>query len=298
MRTKDAFLVLIMNLAFGATFISAKIGVTELPAFLFTTLRFLIVAVILFPFLKIHKGQMLNILIISVLGGGLHFGLFYLALDNSNYVSSVAIVLQLGIPISTLLSVIFLKEIIRWRRVLGIILSFTGVITLIFEPTIFSDLDGVYYALLAAIAISISMIFMKKLDGIKVFDLQAWLALVSALMLGFISLVVETNHYEVIINASYLAWSSVIFTSLIATGIGHATFYYLVTKYDVSKIVPLTLIVPIFAIINSLIITYFDLFDGFNESISTKIVIGASMTLLGVGIVMIREKNIDVSPRL
>ena len=298
MRTKDVFLVLIMNLAFGATFISAKIGVTEFPAFMFTTLRFLIVAIVLIPFLKIHKGQMVNILIISILGGGLQFGLFYLALDNSNYVSSVAIVLQLGIPISTILSAIFLKEIIRWRRILGIILSFAGVITLMFEPTIFSDLDGVYFALLAATAISISMIFMKKLDGIRVFDLQAWLALISALMLGFISLTIEENHYEAIINASYLAWGAVIFTSLIATGIGHATFYYLITNYDISKITPLTLIVPIFAIINSLIVTHFNLFDGFNESISIKIIIGAAMTLLGVGIVMIREKNIDVSPRL
>jgi O-acetylserine/cysteine efflux transporter len=298
LRTKDVFLVLIMNLAFGASIISAKIGVIEFPAFLFTTLRFLIVAIVLIPFLKIHKGQMINILIISILGGGLHFGFFYLALDNSNYVSSVAIVLQLGIPISTILSAIFLKEIIRWRRILGIILSFAGVITLMFEPTIFSDLDGVYFALLAATAISISMIFMKKLDGIKVFDLQAWLALISALMLGIVSLTIETNHYEVIINASYLAWGAVIFTSLIATGIGHATFYYLITNYDVSKITPLTLIVPIFAIINSLIVTHFDLFDGFNESISIKIIIGAAMTLLGVGIVMIREKNIDVSPRL
>ena len=67
---------------------------------------------------------MFNILMISILGWGIHFGLFYLALDSSKYVSSVAIVLQLGIPISTILSVIFLKEIIRLRRILGIILSF------------------------------------------------------------------------------------------------------------------------------------------------------------------------------
>ena len=298
MRTKDVFLVLIMNLAFGATFISAKVGVTEFPAFMFTALRFLIVAVILIPFLKIHKGQMFNILIISILGGGIHFGLFYLALDSSKYVSSVAIVLQLGIPISTILSVIFLKEIIRWRRILGIILSFAGVITLMFEPTIFSDLDGVYFSLLAATAMSISMILMKKLKNIRVFDLQAWLAFVSTLMLGFISLTFETNHYEVIINASYIGWAAVLFTSLIATVIGHATFYRLITKYDVSKITPLTLIVPIFAIINSLIVSHFEIFDGFDETINFKIILGASMTLIGVGIVMIREKGIDISPRL
>ena len=83
MKTQDIFLVLFMNLAFGASFISAKIGVNEFPPFLFTSMRFLIIAIILLPFLKIHKGQMFNIMIISIFGGSLHFSFFYLALDNS-----------------------------------------------------------------------------------------------------------------------------------------------------------------------------------------------------------------------
>ena len=298
MRTKDVFLMMLMNLAFGASFISAKVGVIEFPAFMFTTMRFLVVAVVLIPFLKIHKGQMFNIFVIAILGGGLHFGFFYLALDNSKYVSSAAIVLQLGIPISTILSVIFLKEIIRWRRILGIILSFAGVITLMFEPTIFSDLDGVYSSLLAATSVSISMLFMKKLKNIKVFDLQAWIAFVSTIMLGCISIVFEHDHYNTIINASLLGWGAIFFTSFVATGIGHSIFYHLITRYDVSRVTPLTLVVPVIAIINALIISYFQIFDGFNESINIKIIMGAFMTLTGVGIVMVREKENDISGRL
>ena len=72
----------------------------------------------------------------------------------------------------------------------------------------------------------------------------------------------------------------------------------MITRYDVSKITPLTLIVPIFAIINSLIISHFEIFDGFSESINIKIILGASMTLIGVGIVMVREKGTDISSRL
>ena len=66
MRTIDILLVISINLAWGLAFISAKIGVNEFPPFLFTTMRFLIIAVLLIPFLKIHHGQMINILIISV----------------------------------------------------------------------------------------------------------------------------------------------------------------------------------------------------------------------------------------
>ena len=65
MKSTDIALVLFMNIAFGAAFISAKIGVSYFPPFLFTSMRFLIIAVLLLPFLKLHQGQMFNILFIS-----------------------------------------------------------------------------------------------------------------------------------------------------------------------------------------------------------------------------------------
>jgi len=50
LKTRDIFLVLFMNFAFGAAFISAKVGVGEFPPLLFTSMRFLIIALILVPF--------------------------------------------------------------------------------------------------------------------------------------------------------------------------------------------------------------------------------------------------------
>ena len=248
-----------MNFAFGAAFISAKVGVGEFPPLLFTAMRFLIIGLLLIPFLKIHYGQMTNILIISFLGGGVHFSFFYLALDNSKYISSVAIVLQLGVPFATILSVIFLNEVIRWRRALGILFAFSGVIILIFEPTVLNDLGGVYYALLAAFSMSVSLLFMKKLNDVKVFDLQAWIALISCIFLGLASYFLEQGQNSAIVEASLKGWIALTFTALVATGIGHAGFYYLLTKYDVSKITPLTLLAPVLGIINALIISYFAL---------------------------------------
>jgi len=283
-----------MNFAFGAAFISAKVGVGEFPPLLFTAMRFLIIGLLLIPFLKIHYGQMTNILIISFLGGGVHFSFFYLALDNSKYISSVAIVLQLGVPFATILSVIFLNEVIRWRRALGILFAFSGVIILIFEPTVLNDLGGVYYALLASFSMSVSLLFMKKLNDVKVFDLQAWIALISCIFLGLASYFLEQGQNLAIVEASLKGWIALTFTALVATGIGHAGFYYLLTKYDVSKITPLTLLAPVLGIINALIISYFALIDGFSEIISYKIIFGGLLTLLGVAIVMIREKNTKV----
>jgi O-acetylserine/cysteine efflux transporter len=49
-------------------------------------------------------------------------------------VASVAIATQLGVPFTTLMSVLFLGEVIRWRRWLGIALAFAGVAVIGFQP--------------------------------------------------------------------------------------------------------------------------------------------------------------------
>ena len=55
------------------------------------------------------------------------------------------------------------------------------------------------------------------------------------------------------------------------------------------KITPLTLLAPVLAIINALIISYFSLYEGFNEVLTFKIIFGATMSFTGVAIVMMRE---------
>jgi EamA-like transporter family. len=85
---------------------------------------------------------------------------------------------------------------------------------------------------------------MKKLKKIRVFDLQVWIAWTSFVFLAIISFIVEDNQILIIQSAFINAWIAVIFTAIVATGIGHAGFYYLLTKYDVSRITPLTLLAP------------------------------------------------------
>ena len=90
-------------------------------------------------------------------------------------------------------------------------------------------------------------------------------------------------------SANLVGWYAVLFTAFAATLIGHAGFYYLITKYELSKVTPLTLIAPVLAIVNAFIITLFSLHEGFDEVITVKIIFGSLITLIGVAIVMIRE---------
>ncbi len=114
--------VVVINLLWGFNIVAGKVGVMEFKPMFFTFLRFVVLAIVLLPFLRVRKGRMHLVFAIAMMTGGLHFALMYSGLYLSADVSTVAIAIQLVVPFSTILSIVFLKEVIRWKRWLGIVL--------------------------------------------------------------------------------------------------------------------------------------------------------------------------------
>jgi O-acetylserine/cysteine efflux transporter len=130
-------LVLLISAIWGFTFVASKVGLDHFTPLFFTGLRFLLVALLLSPFLKPVKGSMKEIFWIAVSVGILHFTFMYLGINAAGGVTAVAIASQLIAPFSLILAIIFLKETIGWRRIVGIIMAFGGVMVLGFDPVIF-----------------------------------------------------------------------------------------------------------------------------------------------------------------
>ena len=103
-----AFMILI-NLIWGFALVAAKVSMGHFPPLLFAALRFTLIVAVLFPFLKIHPGKMREVIIIALCAGPLGFGLFFAGLAIAD-ASVVAIVGQLGVPFSTVMSILILKE--------------------------------------------------------------------------------------------------------------------------------------------------------------------------------------------
>lgn len=282
-------LILVITLIWGFNFVAGKAGVNEIPPILFTGLRFLLLSVMLVPFLRIHRGQMWPIFVISMTMGGVHFALFYGGLAAADDVSTVAIAVQLGVPFSTIMSILFLNEKVYWRRWSGIALSFLGVMVIGFDPKVFSYIDGLLLVVAAAFVGSIAMIFMRRLEDVPVFELQAWIALLSWPLLFLFSAVMEQGQVEAIKSASWLGWSGVLYTAIGASLIGHAGMYYLLQRYEVTQTAPLTLLAPIWGVVFSVLLL--------GDTLTERMLIGAVVTLVGVGIVSIRQKElVDTGP--
>ncbi|MFP5469347.1 MAG: EamA family transporter, partial [Alphaproteobacteria bacterium] len=64
--------------------------------------------------------------------------------------------------------------------------------------------------------------------------------------------------------------------------IGHAGMYYLLQRYEVTQTAPLTLLSPVWGVVFGVTLL--------GDTITTRIILGGAMTLIGVAIVSSRQK--------
>ncbi len=284
MRPQDLTLALLINAVWGFNFVAAKVGVGHFPPIWFSGLRFLMVALALFPFLRLPRGQLGPVLAICLFGGVLHFALMFTGVKLAGDITAIAVVTQLGIPIATILAVLLLKERIRWRRILGIALAFGGVVVMSFDPRVFGYIDAVLLITVAVTMMSLSTVLMRRLDGIGVFNLQAWIAVVSAPGLLLASLPVEEGQLAAMASAEWLLWGAVAYSAFGASVFGHGGMYYLLGRYPVSLVAPTLTLAPIFGIVWGVTMM--------GDVLTTKMLLGSVLTIVGVLVITLRQPEL------
>lgn len=279
-----AFLVAI-NLIWGLNLVASKLGVAHFPPVLFTALRFTLLGVLVLPFLRWHPGRMQRLLIAALFSGGVCFALLFMGVERVRHASSVAIASQLGVPFTTLLSVLFLGEQVHWRRWLGIGLAFTGVAIIGFEPGAHADRVGLALVVASALVGAVGIIVVKGLStSLRPLELQAWFAWSGIPLLYFMTFWLEDGQAAAIASATLRDWASVAFTAIAASLVAHTGFYYLVRRYPVTSLSPLTLLSPVFGVAFSAWLL--------GDPITGRIVAGGLVTLSGVLIIVLRERQI------
>lgn len=281
---RDLALLIGMNLIWGLNLIASKIGVGQFPPIFFSALRFGSLALLLIPMLKVHRGQMVNLFAAAMLTGPAAFALLFTGIYLAEDATTVAVASQMGVPFSTLLSVWLLGETIRWRRTLGIALAFAGVVIISFDPRVFAYWEGLALVVASSFVSSLGLIFLKRLKGIRPLELQSWIALVGGSVLLLLSLTFEGGQMAAVRNATWSGWSALFFTTMMSSLIAHTAWYYLVSRYPVTSLSPLTLLSPLFGIFFG--VTLLD------DQLTLRMLAGGAVTLVGVLIVVVREKRL------
>jgi O-acetylserine/cysteine efflux transporter len=279
----DLTLLIGVNLIWGVNLVAAKLGVGEFPPIFFAALRFVVLAVVLLPVLRVFRGQMPTLIQAAVYSGALGFALMYLGFKFAGDISSIAIATQLGIPFSTLLSIWLLGERIRWRRKLGIALAFVGVAIISFDPRAIDHVVGLLLVVASQLVVAFGLIYIKRLRDVNAWQLQAWLGIVSAPSLLLLSFLFESGQMHAVANATWVGWGSLLFTATASSLVAHTMMFHLIAKYPVTSVAPMNVTSAIFSVLCGVI--------WFNDELTARILIGGSVALAGVVIVAMRDKR-------
>ncbi|MBT5187065.1 MAG: EamA family transporter [Kordiimonadaceae bacterium] len=281
MQIKYILFAFLVCMIWGVNFAVMKVGLLQLDPYIFGLLRFSIVLVVLLPWLKIVPGAMFKLFVLGMLIGGFQFVLVFLAMDMTEHVSAMSVVVQMNVPISLILAHFFLNERMSYWRTGGVLISFAGVVIITLEPEILEEGVVVLLVLSATTLYSIGVIVMRKITAIPVFQTQAWISFYSVPVFVIMTLLFEENQIAQVMNMDMVVISSVLYTSILSTIVGYGGMNYLLRRFPVTLISPFMVSVPVFATISSV------LFLG--EELSAKFILGSIVTLSGLGVIHLRD---------
>lgn len=274
MTVPHLFLIVLVNLVWGSLFVIATLGLNQFPPLLFTALRFGLLAAVLLLFVRIVPGQMTRIAAISVVMGIAMYVTLYLALAWTDSTAAIAIVGQIEVPIAVVLGVIILGERASAFRLVGTGLAFAGAMVIGFDPAALHDPYALGMITLSAGFYAIAMILVRGLDNVSPFVINGWMAVISSVPLLLISYVFEGDQWGEAFGADMWGWSTLFYSALVGSLVGHGGMYYLLRYYPVGTIAPFTLLTPLFAVGGSVVFL--------GDTLTLALAIGGMMILGGV----------------
>lgn len=295
MPVREFLVLVVICLVWGMHFIVMKVtvnGIAE-PIF-YAALRMSIVALILLPKLKWHGGQMAIVLFAGLCYGALNYAFMFPALKMTT-ASAAAVTIELYVPFSILLSIIMFKDRIGWRRVLGIGLAFAGVVVVATarpeEAAGAQFLLGIGLIVAAAASEAFGAVFVKKVEGVGPLELLAWFAVVGSLVLWPLSFALEENQMAAFVGETRAPFLMALVYSVFAVSIiGHASYYWLLQRLPIYIVATGGLMTTVFAVLFSALIL--------KETMSSQLVLGGLMTMVGVGFILLRGKKPPSTPIL
>lgn len=276
----DALVAVAMNVMWGLNLIAVKMGVDLIEPLTAGWLRQVMVMLICLPALRIIDGKMRELLSLGVLSGALFYIIVNISMAVSTNVSALAIAGQLGAPFSLILAVIFLGEKIHKYRIAGMALAFAGVVMIVFDPHAGDERLGLALTAAASLVWAICSLIQRRLIGVPVLTIYAWIGLMGTIILGPIAFFVEPEAFSSLPSLPLSTFGWVLFSALGSTVIGQGAMSILLQRHPVSTVVPLTLPTPVISVIAA---SYW-----FGTEMTPVMIAGGVVVLIGVAIVTLR----------
>ena len=283
MKTRELLLALLVPLTWALGFTVAKAALDEFPPLLLMSMRFFIAGLILIWFVPIPRHCLKDLFWISLVGSTIQYGLTFTGLSMID-ASLGGIIVQLEVPFSVLLAVIFFRERPGLLRIIGMTISFIGVVLIAGRPGLSSHLEGILLTASGALVWAVGQIMYKRISSqINGLTGIAWIGVIAAPQMLIGSMIFETGQVDALLNASWVGWTSVIYLGLIMTVVGYGIWFTVLGRNPVSHVMPVLLMLPVFTVLFSVLLL--------GERPSLEVLLGGVTILAGVSLIVFSKSN-------
>jgi O-acetylserine/cysteine efflux transporter len=282
-KPKHLLLATLMSMIFGMGWVLAKSALDYFPPILLAAFRFGVAAIVLIWFVKPPYGQMRNIMIISVLAITVPYAMIYIGLKDLD-ASTTILLVQLEAPVLIMLGAIMLGEMPGYRKAIGTMIAFSGIVLIAGDPQIRTNIIAVAWVLGSILTWAVGQIKIRKLGETGGLRNLAWISAFASPQLLLISALFEKDQIGLIVNAAPTIWVTVVYLGTAMTVGGIGIWYHLIGKYPVAFVSPFLLLVPVTTILGGVL--------WLDEGLTRMSLIGGAVVIAGVALVIVERPTV------
>ena len=211
-------------------------------------LRFVLVA---FPLILVFpkpRTSWLNLASYGLFIGFGQFGLLYWVMQDNITPGLASLLLQMQVFFTVVLALVLTSETVRRQQVVALCVSFLGLALIMFYTDGQTTQLGVAVALVAAASWACGNMVIKKAGDVDILAFLVWSSLFSVpplALMAWYSYGLEGIAVD-LMQASWKAWSVVVWQSVGNTMIGYGLWNMLLNRYTAATVTPWALLVPVF----------------------------------------------------
>jgi len=249
MPVSHLLLALAVVFVWGTNFVVIKLGLAELPPFLFATLRFVFSA---FPFLLFIRRpaavRWRTLAAFGVLLGAGQFGLLFLAMRSSISPGLASLVVQSQVFFTIGLSVALAGERVRPMQWAALAMAVAGIVLIAVRQDASATLAGLAMVLAAAFCWSCANLVAKSAGKVDMLQFVVWSSVFAVPPLFALSLAFEGWEHiaDSLRDASPQAWAAVAWQAFGNTLFGFGAWNWLLSHHPAATVTPTALLVPVF----------------------------------------------------
>ncbi|GAA0799735.1 EamA family transporter [Psychrobacter piscatorii] len=281
-------LAVLVTFIWGVNFTFIAWGLESFPPLMLTALRFFFTAVPLVLFLKPPTFNR-TLLIYAIGTFVMQYAFVFTAMHLGASPGLTALLLQMQIFITVLLAYFILGEAVSRMQIIGMLVGVLGLSVIALNLGGDMPVAGFVCILIAAVGWSFGNIASKqasaqatlkaaqqntsvpaissetvssntkenKASALSALALVAWGGLIACVFLTLSSLMLETDAWRLatVTEASIKSWLSLGFIVYISTLVGFGLWSHLLSKNTASKVMPFALLIPIFGMTTSVVLT-------------------------------------------